>query len=261
LSTTTRVAEMSKSEQPKQGRTIVVGDVHGCRDELERLLDLVHYQERDALFFLGDLLSRGPDPIGTLSILRRTGARGVRGNHDDDLLKWHLAVQAGDETAHLGKGKRKLAEQLESADWAVLASLELFLDLPDHELRLVHAGVVPGLAMEAQPVAALLSMRYLGPNNEPIEKLGEHGEAVEKDGIVLWGRRYVGPPHIVFGHNAQREPQLHPWATGIDTGVVYGERLTAMVLAPGQRVPPPEKRAEVLFSVPAKARYYIPTSR
>jgi len=55
------------------------------------------------------------------------------------------------------------------------------------------------------------------------------GEIIEKDGIVLWGRRYTGPPHVVFGHNAQLEPQLHPWATGIDTGVVYGERLTALV--------------------------------
>jgi hypothetical protein len=252
---------MLKSEQPKQGRTIVVGDVHGCRDELERLLELVRYHERDALFFLGDLLSRGPDPLGVLSIVRRTGARGVRGNHDDDLLKWHLARQAGDHGAHLGKAKRKMAEQLEEADWAVLASLDLWIDLPHHDLRLVHAGVVPGLPMEAQPLTALLSMRYLGPHNEPIEKIGVHGEPAEKDGVVLWGRRYTGPPHIVFGHNAQREPQLHPWATGIDTGVVYGERLTAMVLEPGQRVPPPEKRSEVLFSVSAKESYYIPAPR
>ena len=252
---------MPKSEQTKQGRTIVVGDVHGCRDELDRLLELVRCDERDAIFFLGDLLSRGPDPLGVLSIARRTGARGVRGNHDDDLLKWHVAQEAGDHGPHLGKSKRKLAEQLESPDWAVLASLDLWIDLPDHELRLVHAGVIPGLPMEAQPRTALLSMRYLGPHNEPIEKVGVHGEAVEKDGIVLWGRRYTGPPHIVFGHNAQREPQVHPWATGIDTGVVYGERLTAMVLEAGQRVPPPEKRREVLFSVPAKDRYYIPPSR
>jgi len=251
---------MPKSEQTKKGRTIVVGDVHGCRDELERLLELVRYDECDNLFFLGDLLSRGPDPLGVLAIMRRSGARGVRGNHDDDLLKWHAAQNAGDESARLGKAKRKLAEQLEPPDWAVLESLELWIDLTDHELRLVHAGVVPGLPMEAQPLEALLSMRYLGPHNEPIEKIGVHGEA-ERDDAVLWGRRYTGPPHIVFGHNAQREPQLYPWATGIDTGVVYGERLTAMVLESGQRVPAPDARREVLFAVPAKDRYYIPPAR
>lgn len=253
---------MSTSEQPRQGRTIVVGDVHGCKDELERLLELVRYDERDAIFFLGDLLSRGPDPVGVLSIARQTGARGVRGNHDDDLLKWYQAQKAGEDDGHLGKRKRKIADQLSSADWAVLESLDLWIDLPAHELRLVHAGIVPGLPIEQQPIEALLSMRYLGPHNEPIEKMGGgYGEVVEKDGIVLWGRRYTGPPHVVFGHNAQLEPQLHPWATGIDTGVVYGERLTAMVLEPGQRVPPPEKRREVLFSVRAKDRYYIPAPR
>ncbi len=251
---------MSQNEQSKR-RTIIVGDVHGCREELEELLSLVRYGEGDDLFFLGDLLSRGPDPLGVLAIVRRTGARGVRGNHDDALLQWHLQKEAGHEDAPLGKSKRKLAEQLQSADWAVLESLQMFIDLPSHELRLVHAGIVPGLPMNAQPREALLSMRYLGPNNEPIEKIGEHGEAAEKDGIVLWGSRYVGPPHVVFGHNAQREPQIHPWATGIDTGVVYGERLTAMVLEDGQRVPAPPRRPEVLFSVQAKDRYYVPPPR
>jgi Calcineurin-like phosphoesterase len=252
---------MPKNEPTKRGRTIVVGDVHGCREELEELLAKVRYGAGDDLLFLGDLLSRGPDPLGVLAIMRRTGARGVRGNHDDVLLQWHAAKQGEDDPPHLGKAKRKLAEQLESPDWAVLESLELFIDLPDHELRLVHAGVVPGLPINEQPKHALLSMRYLGPQNEPIEKLGVHGEPVEKDGIVLWGRRYTGPPHVVFGHNAQREPQVHPWATGIDTAVVYGERLTAMVLEAGQRVPPPDRRHEVLFSVPAKERYYIPPAR
>jgi hypothetical protein len=252
---------MPKSENAKPGRTIVVGDVHGCKDEVERLLDLVKYDDKDDLLFLGDLLSRGPDPLGLLSIMRRTRARGVRGNHDDDLLKWHAAQKAGDASARLGRAKRQIADQLEAADWAVLESLELWIDLPQHELRLVHAGVVPGVPMEAQSEEALLSMRYLGPHNEPIEKIGARGEAVEKDGIVLWGRRYVGPPHVVFGHNAQKEPQIHPWATGIDTGVVYGERLTAMVLAAGQHVPPPDTRGEVLFSVRAQDRYYIPPER
>jgi hypothetical protein len=253
---------MPKSEIKTRGRTVVVGDVHGCCDELEQLLDLVKYDEKDDLLFLGDLLSRGPRPLGVLSIMRRTGARGVRGNHDDVLLKWRARVQAGDNDAHLGKAKRKLAEELESADWSVLESLELFIDLPDHELRLVHAGVVPGVPIEEQDEKTLLCMRYLGPRNEPIEKIGvPRGEVVEKDGIVLWGRRYTGPPHVVFGHNAQTEPQLHPWATGIDTGVVYGERLTAMVLERGQRVPSVDERHEVLFSVRAKDRYYIPPDR
>jgi hypothetical protein len=63
---------------------------------------------------------------------------------------------------------------------------------------------------------------------------------------------------VVFGHNSLEEPQLHEWATGIDTGCVYGNRLTALVLDPGE--PPPRGRAvrSKLVSVAARRRYYPP---
>jgi hypothetical protein len=235
----------------KRGRTIVVGDVHGCRDEAERLLDLVHFGAGDDLYFLGDLLSRGPDPEGVLALVRRTGAKSVRGNHDDALIRWHAAERAGDSEAPIKGSQRRIAEQLDETDWDLMESLPLYIDLAEHDLRIVHAGVVPGVAIEAQPVEALLSMRYLGPNNEPIEK----------GGTVLWGSRYEGPPHVVFGHNAQPEPQLHPWATGIDTAAVYGGRLTALVLERGEPVPALGERPNVLFSVAAAARYFTMPAR
>jgi hypothetical protein len=231
------------------GRTVVVGDVHGCAHELTLLLDLVHFGPGDMLYFLGDLLARGPDPKGVLAIARQTGAQGVRGNHDDVLVQWRAAERAGETTPqNMGKKQQKLAERLDDADFDLLESLPLWLDLERHEVRLVHAGVIPGLQMEAHPRKALLTMRYLGPECEPIEK----------GGTVLWGTRYVGPPHVVFGHNAQPEPQLHPWATGIDTAAVYGGRLSALVLEADQPVPPLDQRKSVIYSVPAGARYYEP---
>jgi len=233
------------------GRTIVVGDVHGCRDEVERLLDLVRCSATDALYFLGDLLSRGPDPEGVLALIRRTGAKSVLGNHDDALLKWRAAQRAGDSDPPIKGSQRRVAELLDNADWELMESLPLYIDLPEHDLRLVHAGVIPGVPIERQPVEALLSMRYLGPNDEPIEK----------GGTVLWATRYEGPPHVVFGHNAQPEPQMYEWATSIDTGVVYGMKLTAIVLEAGQPVPPSDRRREVLFSVPASASYFTPPAR
>jgi hypothetical protein len=235
----------------KRGRTIVVGDVHGCRDEAERLLDLVKFGTGDALYFLGDLLSRGPDPEGVLALVRRTGAKSVRGNHDDALLRWRAAQRAGDSDPPVKGSQRRVAEQLDDKDWELIESLPLYIDLPEHGARLVHAGVVPGVAIEAQPLEALLSMRYLGPNDEPIEK----------GGTVLWGTRYEGPPHVVFGHNAQPDPQLHPWATGIDTAAVYGGRLTALVLERDEPIPPMDQRLQVLFSVPSAGRYFTPPAR
>lgn len=244
------------------GRAVIVGDVHGCADELSRLLDLVRFGGGDTLYFLGDLLSRGPNPQRVLALLRETAARGVRGNHDDALSEWYAAIRERGLSAEeglaerneapaglrLGKSSRKLVAILDESDFELLDALPLWLDLPQNGVRLVHGGVIPGLEMSAQPKKALLSMRYLGPQ----------GEAIEKDGTVLWGTRYVGPPHVVFGHNAQPEPQLHPWATGLDTGAVYGNRLTALVLDEYEPVPPIAERPRCLFSVQARARYYEP---
>jgi hypothetical protein len=231
------------------GRAIVVGDVHGCADELSRLLELVRFQGGDQLYFVGDLLSRGPHPEQVLQLFRSAQARGVRGNHEETLLKWHRAHrEPARGEVRLGRSHQKLAHRLTGEDWALLESLDLWIDLPDHGLRIVHAGVIPGIPIEEQPHEALLSMRYLGPHNEPIEK----------GGTVLWGSRYVGPPHVVFGHNAQPEPQLHPWATGLDTAAVYGGHLSAMVLDEGQEVPALEERKSVLFSVRSSEAYYTP---
>jgi hypothetical protein len=228
------------------GRTVVVGDVHGCSDELRRLLDKVRFGAGDALYLTGDLLTRGPDPLGVVATLRELGAKSVRGNHDEPLVEWRAKGAASG--VRLTKTQRRLARDLGDDDFELLRAMPLWLDLPDHGVRVVHAGVIPGLPIEEQPKRAILTMRYLGPDNEPIEK----------GGTVLWGTRYAGPPHVVFGHNAQPEPQLHPWATGIDTAAVYGERLTALVLEPGQAMPPVGERSRVLFSVPARERYYEP---
>ena len=73
------------------GRTVLVGDVHGCPEELEALLHEVHFDTGDRLVLVGDVLARGPDSIGVLDIVRRTGAVLVRGNHEDKILRWRAA--------------------------------------------------------------------------------------------------------------------------------------------------------------------------
>src|SRR5688500_7820193 len=67
-------------------RTIMGGDVHGWRIELEALLDRVGFTSGDRLVFVGDLVARGPDSLGVLDIVRQPGAIVVRGNHEQKLL-------------------------------------------------------------------------------------------------------------------------------------------------------------------------------
>jgi hypothetical protein len=222
-------------------RTVIVGDLHGCRAELEDLLARLAFGAGDRLVLVGDLVARGPDHAGTIDLAISLGARAVRGNHEDRLLRFHRRPDRP-----LGATHRAVAAVLAERHWSYLASLPLWIDLPEHGVRVVHAGVVPGVRIDEQKPRALMYMRCLDG----------HGKAREERGGALWGERYEGPMHVVFGHNAQADPQIHRHATGVDTGAVYGGRLTAMVLPAGMKPPPPRDRASVLVSVPARRVYH-----
>ncbi len=244
------------------GRIVIVGDVHGCATELEELLRQIGFEAGDRLFFVGDLVVRGPEPERVLALFRRHGARGVRGNHEHRLLRWRALharhpdrkaaalaeLPEADARVLTSRWLARTAERLSDDDWQLLSSLPSWLDV-GADLRIVHAGVMPGVDIADQPERTLLYVRTIDPQGRPSE---------QRDGGEPWGARYRGPPHIVFGHNAAEAPQLHPWATCLDTGCVYGGALTAMVLEEGQPVPPPDERRRVLRSVAAKQVYFQP---
>lgn len=227
------------------GRTLIIGDVHGCAAELEALLGELAVTAGDRVVFVGDLVARGPDSRGVLARARALGARSVRGNHEERLLAARDARARGEPGPRLGPAHRRVLEELDDEDWAQLESLPLSLDLPEHDVRVVHAGVVPGVPFEEQDPWLLTHIRTIDAEGIPSNRFGG----------ALWGERYDGGPHVVFGHNARLAPQLHPHATGIDTGCVYGGRLTAMVLEDGQKPPAVDERAAVLFGVSAKRTY------
>lgn len=265
------------------GRSIIVGDVHGCCDELEDLLAYVGFGRSDRLYFVGDLVVRGPKPRSTLALVRKLGGIAVRGNHEDRLLRWRKAEALEEHRKKVAKklpkkiakqvarlafspsedarnrasqGKsigpltRKTADALRKKDWELIESFPLWIDIEEHDVRVVHAGMIPGISIDHQDPRVLMNVRSLtraGPG-WPIEASEERGQR-------SWAQSYEGPEHIVFGHNAKPTPEIAPFATGIDTGAVYGGRLTAMVLREGERVPPPEHRASVLVSVPARRAY------
>jgi Calcineurin-like phosphoesterase len=79
-----------------KSRLIIVGDVHGCLDELKSLLHLCSYcEENDKLIFVGDLVNKGPSSAGVVKFVRSIGAQCVRGNHDDSALHHALNARNG----------------------------------------------------------------------------------------------------------------------------------------------------------------------
>ena len=225
-------------------RSIFIGDVHSCAAELAQLLSAVAVTNDDKVFFVGDLFTRGPDALGVMSLFRAVRGRSAVGNHEQRLLAARHASQRGEPGPKLGASHAEVATQFSDDDWAVLESFPLWIDVPENGIRVVHAGIVPGVPFEQQDPWLLTHIRSIMPDGKPSEKWG-----------TLWGSTYRGAPHIVFGHNARRVPQLHPDATGLDTACVYGGALTALVLPEGSAPPPPDSRMDALISVRAARAY------
>jgi hypothetical protein len=216
-------------------KTVVIGDVHGCAEELAALLHACGCGTSDEIVLVGDLVAKGPDSRGVLTLVREYGARAVCGNHDAHVLRYRRAHEAGLAPPELRPSHAVVARALDESDWQLLSSLPLFLRLPSHDAIVVHAGLVPGVPLEAQTPETLLNLRTIRPDGT--------GSRAANDG-VLWGSVWRGPETVVFGHHARAGLQQHPFAIGLDTGCVYGGRLTAYLL--------PERR---FVSVPARRAY------
>ncbi len=216
-------------------RTIVVGDVHGCIDELDALLQKLALSREDRLILAGDLVAKGPDSAAVVERAIERGALAVRGNHDEHVLRWYRAP--GDERdARAAKMKRahlSVVESLEARHWQYLAALPTWLRFDEHTLLVVHAGLMPGVPLEQQREEDLLHLRSIQPD-------GSAGWRAH-DGVP-WASTWRGPEHVVFGHDAIRGLQLYPRAIGLDTGCVYGRELTAVVFPTLERLSVPAKR-------------------
>jgi len=198
---------------------LVVGDVHGCVEELEELLGVVLRDGERTVVFAGDLTGKGPDSGAVIRRARELGALAVRGNHDEKLIRWWEAVLAGEEPPELGEEHAEAAEQLDAEDWDYLCSLPYYLRLDEGAL-VVHGGFVPGVPLEEQEPEVMLTIRSIRADGTPSKRVD--GEP--------WASLWPGPELVVFGHDAVRGLQMYEHAVGLDTGCVYGGRLSGYLL-------------------------------
>lgn len=195
-------------------RRLFVGDLHGCLSELDALLARFAFRPgTDALYSVGDVIGKGPDVPGTLRRLRDLGARAVQGNHDFSLLE-----AARNESAGIKPKYRDYLDSLgkERAQWlAWIGSWPFHLDLGD--ILMVHAGLQPGVADPAAMPPRILTQ---------IRTWDGKGENLDREGDPPWFECVVPGKTVVFGHWARRGLVDRPGFKGLDTGCVYGGRLT-----------------------------------
>ncbi|HST66431.1 MAG TPA: polynucleotide kinase-phosphatase, partial [Mycobacteriales bacterium] len=231
----------------------VIGDVHGCHRELAELLtalgytvtadDAVHPDGRRALF-LGDLVDRGPDSVGVLRLVMGMVAAGhalaVPGNHENKLVR---ALRGSPVTVSHGL-ERTLAELDAEPPEFRRAVADFCYGLVSHyvldggRLVVAHAGLAEKL--QGRSSARVRDFALYGDTTGETD---EYGLPVR----YPWATDYRGRATVLYGHTPVPEPEWVNNTLCLDTGCVFGGRLTALRW--------PERE---LVSVPAHETYYEP---
>jgi bis(5'-nucleosyl)-tetraphosphatase (symmetrical) len=192
-------------------RTLIVGDVHGCIDELNDLLAAARYQAgEDRLFFVGDLILKGPESLAVL------------GNYEREFLR----DSAGDAESGLSPTGILLRKQMGDgfAEWRRwIASWPPYIETED--FILVHAGLCPD-RLPAETNSDILT------NIRTWDGIGINLNSTKDP---AWYELYERDKLVVFGHWAERGLVVRPNAVGLDTGCVYGRKLSALLL-PSRKV-------------------------
>jgi len=122
-------------------RVAIIGDVHGCLDELATLVSMLEHSSIDSIWHLGDLVDRGPDSGGVVRFCMEKKIEGVLGNHESTILSLYSGVKAG--TKNAAPDKLRTISQLGEAEISYLEKLPLLHVFDDLEAVIVHAGLEP----------------------------------------------------------------------------------------------------------------------
>ncbi len=232
-------------------RTIFIGDVHGCLDELDELIKNLGVRSRDSVIVLGDMIDRGPDPVGVVRRVRESGWQSILGNHEEKALRWlknESMVKSGRPNQMQPPGEKRAAEwrRLSAQDLGWLWKLPL--TIRSKGWTAVHAGLEPGLPRDRQEADHVMRLRY-------VDKVtGKHvpgrPDMSQPPGTVFWTEMWKGES-IVYGHSVFPSVRFDHhdggMCVGIDTGCVYGGSLTAAVVGGG---------VMEIVSVKAKLKYF-----
>lgn len=225
----------------EEGPFDIIGDIHGCFQELCMLLEKlgyhvkqqgtgeetsfhVYHPEGRKLIFLGDLVDRGPDSLHVLQLVMDMvdsgNARCVMGNHDERLLR-----KLKGRNVQIKYGLERTLEQMKdrSPDW--MEKVKNFLEqLPHHyvlnggRLVVAHAGLIE--QYHGRHSGAVRSFALYG---DPTGERDEYGFPIRRN----WAEDYHGQAMVVYGHTPVEKPVFQNRTVNIDTGCVFGGHLTA----------------------------------
>lgn len=217
----------------------IIGDIHGCYDELIELITKLNYSFQDGIplhpdgrkiAFVGDAMDRGPHSLKVIELLFRLQNRRQLiyspGNHCDKLYRFvkgnKVEVKNGLETtvAEIHALPAHEQQRFLKRYQNFYESLPLFVKLDQGNLIIAHAGIQAHLIESENRKKVRAFVLYGDTTGEQLP----NGRPVRKD----WAQSYSGIPFIAYGHTPVLQARFLKRTVNIDTGCVFGGQLTAL---------------------------------
>ena len=197
-------------------RTIIIGDIHGCLDEFERLLQKLAFDKNnDRLILVGDLIHKGPNSLGVLNKVKQLNCQTVLGNHEDNFIR--STRDPSFASASFEVLKKEMGR--EYSDWSQwMEKLPTYIE--EDDFLVVHAGLRPGYHPKDTDRRILTRIRTWDGLGEVL--FSKHDPP--------WFDFYDGKKLIIFGHWASLGLMIRPTTICLDSGCVYGKKLSAIIL-------------------------------
>jgi bis(5'-nucleosyl)-tetraphosphatase (symmetrical) len=207
-------------------RLIIYGDIHGCYDEFIQLRKKINLSKEDIEICVGDVITRGKASIKTLRYLQANNIKSVLGNHEDKLIRY-LEHQKSLKInpIKLDNDEKNIVNSLNKQDIEFLQKMPLFMKFG--EIVILHGGLQNHFHLDEiskKTQAKILRMRFLDESGNFISLDQESKK------LIFWADIYDGNQgFVVYGHQKFDEEKINKHALGIDTGCVYGRKLTASI--------------------------------
>jgi bis(5'-nucleosyl)-tetraphosphatase (symmetrical) len=210
---------------------IIYGDTHGCLEEFKELRAKINPKANDKEILVGDILDRGPYSNELLKYVRENNIASILGNHEYKYLRYknhqNITKSTGKKNPIvLNEEQKYIYNNLTQEDFKYLESLQFFIKIDN--LTIIHAGITNNINLETASQKELektLWIRTLDQNQKVVSLFDTDIQT------QLWSEYYDGDQgFIVYGHQVFDEIKVDKYSIGIDTGCVYGKKLTAIII-------------------------------
>lgn len=204
----------------------VIGDVHGCIDEFVEMVNRLSHHTLDEIWVLGDLVDRGPDSGAVVEYARLHGIRAVKGNHESTIVDYRSKDRKDSNVRN-----QTMSEIRSEADWQYMADLPMMHVDDEQQTIFVHGGLWPHIPLYKQPTGVMFAQLINPYKPGDTQWWGTPQEQEFLDaGYKRWYEVCDEPYKVFYGHSVFPEVFIHNNTVGMDTGCVFGGKLSACIV-------------------------------